>query len=305
MATERRARELTSVVVVAADSGPLLGACIESVLATAAPIEILLVDNASADGQVDAVAAAHAQEPRLRVLRNANNRGFGPACNQAAAVAHGDVLVFLNPDCRVQPDTIAHLRAALADAHDGLIGATIRSPSGELGRGVRRRDPLFTRLLASMTGFSRWESRWPSLQGIEIGAPPPATGLERVDAVSGACMALTARVFDELDGFDEGYFLHFEDLDLCRRTRDAGYGVFVAGDISIVHAQGSSSRHRRVFVAYHKHRGMWRYFRKFDPAYRSTPLRAALWVAIWLHFAAMAPVYFVRSRITALRTDPA
>src|SRR3954466_16428556 len=81
---------LTSVVIVAADSGPLLLECIDRVLASIAPVEIVLVDNASADGFPAKAGAAHAGDTRVRLIVNAGNHGFGPACNQGAAEATGD-----------------------------------------------------------------------------------------------------------------------------------------------------------------------------------------------------------------------
>jgi len=106
---------LTSFVVVAADSGPLLRACVESVLADpVGPLELLLVDNASGDGVVERIEAEHRGDARLRVLRNGSNLGFGPACNRGAAQARGDVYVLLNPDCLVPNDFIARVRATLS-----------------------------------------------------------------------------------------------------------------------------------------------------------------------------------------------
>ncbi|HEX7769684.1 MAG TPA: glycosyltransferase family 2 protein, partial [Dokdonella sp.] len=242
--------DLTSIVIVAADSGPLLHACVDAALAATPPVEVILVDNASSDGEVPAVVARHANDARLRLLGHRENMGFGPACNRGAAMARGDLLLFLNPDCELRADTIAGLREALRTLpRAGLLGVTVCNPDGEPARGNRRRDPLLRRALLSMSGLARLESRWPALQGVEM---PPRRGagpaVEPVDAVSGACMALPRAVFDQVGGFDEAYFLHVEDLDLCRRVRDAGHVVAIVHPLRVTHAQGSSSRHRRAFV---------------------------------------------------------
>jgi hypothetical protein len=151
------------------------------------------------------------------------------------------------------------------------------------------------RALASFTGLARLESRWPAFAGVEmpawVGAPP---SIEPVEAVSGACMVLPRHVFEQLRGFDEGYFLHAEDLDLCRRVRDAGFRVAIAHAVRVIHARGNSSRHRPVFVARHKHRGMWRYFCKFDPAARNGVVRLLVRVGLWLHFSATLPALALR-----------
>jgi N-acetylglucosaminyl-diphospho-decaprenol L-rhamnosyltransferase len=263
----------------------LLLQCVDRVLASSAPIEIVVVDNASIDGFPAQAASAHASDARFRLIANADNRGFGPACNQGAAAASGDALLFLNPDCLIEPDTIAALRAvADADRSIGLVGTDVRTPEGTPARGNRRRDPTLRRAFMAMSGLSRFESRSAALAGVEMPDAVAATGVERVDAVSGACMFVPRAVFDAVGGFDEAYFLHVEDLDLCRRIRDAGYAVAIANDVRVVHAQGSSSRHRRVFVAGHKRRGMWRYFTKYDRSAQNLLLRAIVWTGLWARF---------------------
>jgi N-acetylglucosaminyl-diphospho-decaprenol L-rhamnosyltransferase len=119
----------------------------------------------------------------------------------------------------------------------------------------------------------------------------PGAEIECVEAVSGALMMLPRAVFARLGGFDEGYFLHCEDLDLCRRVRDAGLRVACANAVGVTHVKGTSGRHRPFFVAWHKHRGMWRWFVKFDPAARNPLLRAIVWCGVWLHYLVLAPRY--------------
>jgi GT2 family glycosyltransferase len=275
---------LTSVIVVAADSGPLLQKCIASVLASHAAVEIVLVDNASADGEVEQAIALHGAA--IRLVRNTVNLGFGPACNRGAAIAGGDVLLVLNPDCELQASSISEMRAALsADDRIGLLGVTVCAPDGTPARGNRRRDPTLRRALSSASGLARLQSRWPGFAGVEMPARTDAQNdIETVEAVSGACMALPRSAFERVRGFDEAYFLHVEDLDLCRRVRNAGWRVAIAPAIRVTHSQGSSSRSRPLFVARHKHRSMWRYFCTYDPAAHNPLLRAGVYMAIWAHF---------------------
>jgi GT2 family glycosyltransferase len=105
-------------------------------------------------------------------------------------------------------------------------------------------------------------------------------------------MLMPRRLFDRLGGFDEGYRLHAEDLDLCRRARMAGATVAVANDIRVLHVRGVSSRARPLFVEWHKHRGLWRYFRKFESGRRGVPTRIAVFGLIWLRF---LPVFLGKS----------
>lgn len=276
---------LTSVVVVSADSGAPLVDCVARVLASTDDVELVLVDNASTDGQPQRAIANHADDVRLRYLGNDDNVGFGPACNRGARLVHGDVLLFLNPDCLLEVDTAAQLRTTLERFADvGIVGADVRDADGWPTPSSRRRDPTLRRVLATLTGAAGHESRWSALAGVAIPGERPSVP-ESVDAISGACFAIRRDLFERIGGFDEGYFLHFEDLDLCRRVRDAGLRVLLDPAAPVRHLQGSSSHHRSAFVARHKHAGMWRWFNRFDPAARNPLLRGSVWLGIRVHLA--------------------
>ena len=117
----------------------------------------------------------------------------------------------------------------------------------------------------------------------------PSQPAQRVDAVSGALMLLPRALFARIGGFDAGYRLHAEDLDLCRRVRDAGHAVVCANAVRVVHGKGGSSRHRALFVAAHKRRSLWRWFVTFDPAARNPLLRGVAWVGLWMHYGLLYP----------------
>lgn len=280
---------LTSVVIVAADSGDDVGICVDRVLASTAPVEAIVSDNASRDGSVDAIGARRSGDARVRIVRNGANLGFGAGCNRGAAQARGDVLLFLNPDCLIEPDTIARLRGLLRP-EIGLLGAAIVGSDGQPEPASRRRDPFLRRIVASTIG----------LGGVDV--PVEAPDVQPVDIVSGAAMLLPRAAFDAVGGFDEGYFLHCEDMDLCRRVRDAGLRVVCANAVRIVHAKGTSSRTRPFFVAYHKHRGMWRWLRKFDAAVRNPLVGALAWCGLCAHYALLTPLYawaWLKARFSA------
>ncbi|MEO7916097.1 MAG: glycosyltransferase family 2 protein [Dokdonella sp.] len=271
--------------MVSADSGLVLGDCISHLLSSDAAIEVVLVDNASTDEEPHKVMANHADDARLRFFDNADTIGFGPACNRGAVIANGDVLLFVNPDCVLEPGSIARLRATLGQSPEiGIVGADIRNADGSPTMASRRRDPTLRRALATLSGLARLEARVPAFAGVAMRGSRPS-GPERVDAISGACFMIRRDVFDQVGGFDERYFLHFEDLDLCRRVRDAGFKVLLDPSVHVRHWQGSSSHHRAMFVARHKHAGMWRWFNRFDPAARSPVLRGLVWLGIRAHLA--------------------
>jgi|SRR6185437_3246012 len=285
---------LTSILIVAADSGAPLRECVARALASSVPVEVILVDNASRDGVPQALARAYEHDERLRVIYNHANLGFGPAVNVGAREAQGEALLVLNPDCLLEKNTLARMLDVLhAHPDAGVIGAVVCDADGAPDPASRRRDPLLRRSLNAMAGRARRETEDARYEGINVPGPIPQEPIE-AENVSGALMLLPRAVFERLNGFDEGYFLHCEDLDLCRRVRDAGYTVWLAGDVRVHHGKGGSSRHRPVFVSWHKHRGMWRWFRKFDPAARRPFTRALVWFGVWLHFAVTAPGLWLR-----------
>ncbi|MEP6880558.1 MAG: glycosyltransferase, partial [Dokdonella sp.] len=160
---------LTSVIVVSANSGPLAAQCIDTVLASSALLELIVVDNASCDDQIEHIQSRFGGDTRLRVLRNTDNIGFGPACNKAAKVAHGDWLLIVNPDCFVEPDTIYRLREVAASLPQaGILGVRAVTSDGRGDRASRRRDPTLRRALCSLSGLARLERRWPVFSGIEM-----------------------------------------------------------------------------------------------------------------------------------------
>jgi N-acetylglucosaminyl-diphospho-decaprenol L-rhamnosyltransferase len=273
-----------SVVVVSHNSGGTLADCVHAVLAQSVAIELIVVDNASVDGSLERLP----QDPRLTIERNADNRGFSRACNQGAKRARAELLLFLNPDCLLPADAVERLSRHLRAAPDiGLLGAQLLDPDGAPQAAARRHTPTPARALRQALGLQRAPQPEP---------PMADDAIEEVDAVSGALMLLSRATFDVLHGFDEDYVLHCEDLDLCRRVLQSGRRVALARDVRVVHLKGTSSRRRPVWVEWQKHRGMLRYFRKFDAANGSPWLRIAVPLAVWLRFPLAATRALWRAR---------
>ena len=270
-----------AAIVVSHDSEETLDACLSRLRTAEGVVEIRVVDNNSGDASME-VAQRHAlADPRLRFIANPDNPGFAVACNQGARDCSAPVLAFVNPDCFVEADSLSWLvehSAAIRvrDRVDALLGADLVGEDGVRDAAARRRDPDFAAML-------RDRSR--ATLGVAVDA---TRALQPVDAVSGALMLLPRALFDRVGGFDEGYRLHAEDLDLCRRARALGATVACANDVRVVHVRGVSSRARPLFVEWHKHRGLWRYFSKFEAAQRGPLVRLAVFAMIWARFPFMA-----------------
>ncbi|KAF1688967.1 glycosyltransferase family 2 protein [Pseudoxanthomonas koreensis] len=273
-----------AAVVVSYRSASTLDECLVRLRAARAVSQVRVVDNGSDDASLEILQRHALADPRVRFIANPDNPGFGVACNQGAADSDAPWLAFVNPDLQVLPDSLERLRAhAQALGGEALLGADLLGDDGVRDGAARRRDPDFAAMLRAPARGSRLDV-----------AMDPARTLQPVEAISGALMLMPRALFERIGGFDEGYRLHAEDLDLCRRARLAGATVAVANDVAVLHARGVSSRSRPLFVEWHKHRGLWRYFRKFEAARRGPVTRAAVFAAIWAHFAVVVPRVFSR-----------
>jgi GT2 family glycosyltransferase len=259
-----------SVLIVSHNSADVLPRCLEALAGQGGPrLEVIVVDNGSAERPQ--------HHPRLNeLICNPDNPGFAVACNQAAARARAPWLLFLNPDCFPEPGDLTRLLAlgkqANVDADLGVLGVQLLNPDGSLQAASRRDDPTPQRLLGSLLrGRARIE-----------GAQREDRELADVDAISGALMLVPRAAFDAVGGFDQGYRLHFEDLDFCRRLRQRGLRVVFASALQITHLKGTSSRRRPLWVAWQKHRGWRRYFERFDAAGLPSPQRWAFRAALWM-----------------------
>ena len=275
-----------AAVVVTYRSAETIDDCLQRLRAAEGVGAIRVVDNSSDDGTLEIVQRHASADARVRFIANPDNPGFGVACNQGASDVGEGVgwLAFVNPDCLVERDTLARLRALAEPQGEALIGADLVDDDGVRDGAARRHDPDF----AAMLGGALGTKAAPKLD-VPI---DDSRALQPVQAISGALMLMPRTLFVRLGGFDEGYRLHAEDLDLCRRAREAGALVAVANHVRVLHVRGVSSRSRPLFVEWHKHRGLWRYFRKFEAPHRSASLRLAVFAAIWLRF----PVAYLKAK---------
>lgn len=262
-----------AAIVVTYQSAETIADCLTRLRAAEGVAQIRVVDNASTDGTLEIVQRHALADPRVRFIANPDNPGFGTGCNQGTDDSDAPWLAFVNPDCLVEHDTLARLRAhAQGVAREALLGADLVDEAGVRDAAARRRDPDFAAMLRNADA-----------RRLDV-AVDDAQTLQPVQAISGALMLLPRTLMQRIEGFDQGYRLHAEDLDLCRRAREAGAFVAVANDVRVVHVRGVSSRSRPVFVEWHKHRGLARYFRRFEAPRRGALVRLSVYAMIWARF---------------------
>ncbi len=252
--------EVTAIVV-NYNAGDLLGDCVMAALGSTIPVEVIVSDNGSSDTSLAELRRRAGNDARLKVIENAANLGFAKANNRALPFARADYLLFLNPDCIVAPDTLARMRAFMDGRPDvGMAGCIVRNPDGSEQVASRRAIPDPWTGLKRLLGLERIVG---GRRLNRMNEPLPAVPTE-VDAISGSFMFVRARALAAVGPLDEGYFLHCEDLDWFVRFQQAGWKIALVPDVSVVHHKGACSSARPLLVERHKHRGMERFYRKFQ-----------------------------------------
>lgn len=204
--------------------------CLRSVRATTddRDVEVIVVDNASTDGSAAFLEGASGEMGNLLVLRNETNVGFGPACNQGAAVAAGEIIAFLNNDTRVLPGWLEALASRLR-GHEriGAVGARLIYPDARL-------QEAGAIIWQDGSGWNFGRGDVPSLPGYERA--------REVDYCSAACLVVRSDLFRRLGGFDDAFApAYYEDTDLCFRIRNAGYAVVYEPGAVVVHEEGGTA----------------------------------------------------------------
>jgi GT2 family glycosyltransferase len=291
------AMPVIEVIIINYNAGDALTRCVQSVLAQQVPNRITVVDNASSDDSIARLQNAIGRLENVTVIANDENPGFAKAVNAAARNLgeSGQQLLILNPDCEMLTGSLAALSRALdADPGAALAGAVLVDRDGSPLRGTLRRFPDPWNSLLTFSGLWRL-GRWiPALKGIEMSEQLPGDTAQ-AEAVSGACMMLRQPVFFELGCMDGAYGLHCEDLDLMYRLRQRGFHCLIVPSARVFHQQGISSSSRPLWVHWQKHRGMQRFFLKFQAEKTIFPLRWLVIAGIWLRFCVTLPLVWFRS----------
>jgi GT2 family glycosyltransferase len=272
MTTERNSGLTLEVVIVSHGAEALLRRCLRSLAEhpiSAGEMRVTVVDSGSSDGTPDMVEV---EFPEVRLLRR-GNIGFSAANNLVLRQSHAAAVLLLNPDTEVYAGTLdAALARLRSDERIGMVGVKLVTESGELDHACKRSFPTPLSALAHFTGVGGSQYRAAHLGDDEAG---------EVDAVNGAFMLCRAEAVREVGLLDEGYWLYMEDLDWCHRFWDAGWKVFYEPAGVALHVKGGSSPRRRAprqEIAFH--RGMGRFYRRFDAPTHHPLLNAAVYAGV-------------------------
>jgi GT2 family glycosyltransferase len=284
------------VIVVSHGAEDLLRRCLASLRAhpPAGGMRVTVVDSGSPDGTPDMVEREFGQ---VRLIRQANI-GFSAANNLALRESAAEAVLLLNPDTEVYAGTLdAALARLRSETRIGMVGVKLVTESGELDHAGKRSFPTPLGALAHFTGIGRGDDAAGALsqyRATHLGDDEPG----EVDAVNGAFMLCRAEAVREVGLLDEGYWLYMEDLDWCRRFWDAGWKVFYEPAGVALHVKGGSSGARRAprqEIAFH--RGMGRFYRRFEARERNPLLNAAVYAGIGAKLATSLAITAVRGRL--------
>jgi N-acetylglucosaminyl-diphospho-decaprenol L-rhamnosyltransferase len=284
------------VAIVSHGAEALLRSCLAS-LRTHPPhtatMRVTVVDSGSTDGTPDMVER---EFPEVRLLRR-GNIGFSAANNLVLREGRAAAVLLLNPDTEVYAGTLDTALARLAaDPRVGMVGAKLVRADGELDHACKRSFPTPLAALAHFTGIGREEDAGASLsqyRATHLGDDEPG----EVDAINGAFMLCRAAAVADVGLLDEGYWLYMEDLDWCHRFWDAGWKVFYEPAAVALHVKGGSSAARRAprqEIAFH--RGMGRFYRRFDAPTSNPLLNGAVYAGIGAKLGVSLAITALRGR---------
>ena len=271
-----------SVVFLNYNTRDLTRQALSAVLAAAKglEVEIFVVDNASADGSADMVAA---EFPQVKLICNAANVGFAAGNNVALRQVAGEYALLINTDTIVRRDAL-HTMVEFLDAHPqaGACGCKILDPDGTLQLDSRRGFPTPLAAFCKMSGLSRLFPKHPLIARYHMTYLDPEQTAE-VEVLSGSCMMVRKAAMDQVGLLDESYFMYGEDIDWCYRFHQAGWKIYYVPTTAIIHFRGESGRGTPLKILYRKSQAMSIFVNKhMARRYRFFPLWF-LQVGIALH----------------------
>ena len=297
-----------TAIIVNYNAGELLLDVVNSVLSSTSVAKVIIVDNGSADNSMDEIERLAVSQLRLMCIRNERNLGFAKACNLGISLSdENDDLLFLNPDCLMNPDALETMITCMKSIPQAaMAGPLLLNLDGTEQAGGRRAVPTPWRSFIRAFGLSKLGERYPRVfSDFLMHKQPLPESYTEVEAISGSCMLVRRAAIRDVGALDDGYFMHCEDLDWCMRFRRSKWKIMFVPDASVVHYKGISSKKCRIFVEWHKHKGMMRFYRKFFRYQYPGILMCVVALGVWLRFGSVATLYSVREagRFVGLRRE--
>ncbi len=272
-----------SILMVTYNSSSTIKVCLESVFKELELLEgeVIVVDNKSSDDTVSILDEFLTQNPKLKVVLNRTNRGFAVGNNQALEMARGQHILILNPDTIIQngilPDLLRELEK---DAKTGAIAPRLQFPDGRLQKTCRR-FPTHMDVIYNVFGLSALYPESRRFNGWKMGDFDHQSA-QKVEQPAGAALLVRGDLLKALNGFDENFPMFFNDVDLCKRIKDAGYTIWYLPDYVIQHLGGASVKQVKMKMTISSHVSFFRYFEKHFTRMYQQPLNFIVGILLYL-----------------------
>lgn len=249
-----------TIIIVSYFNGEEIFDTIECAISQKEATKIIIVNNGNNNDINSKLFEIAKTNPKIEIINSNENLGFGRACNLGAANVKVGNLLFLNPDAILEKDALKNL---VPDdlPKQVIIGGLIKNHDGSEQKGARRGELTISSAIISFLGIGKFIRAKSVFHDFNWHTMPMPNEIIEVKNISGAFFTIDANEFHKLGGFDEKYFLHVEDIDLCKRMRDNG-GKILFNPKSSAHHIGGTSGANKSFVEWHKYKGFMRYFWK-------------------------------------------
>jgi len=272
-----------SILIVTYNSVETIEACIESLFigSRSVDLEIIVVDNHSTDGTIDVLNTLEREHPELQTLLNKTNRGFAVGNNQALEIARGKQVLILNPDTLVKPGCLSGLITELETNEKIAIAAPqLQFPNGRIQKSCRR-FPKYLDVVYHSLGFAQLFPQSAHFNSWKMGDFDHKQRCQ-VDQPAGAALLVSADILREMKGFDTNFPMFFNDVDLCKRVKDAGYEIWYFPEYVIAHIGGASVKQAKVKMTISSHISFFRYFEKHFTRLHQQPFNFLVGILLYL-----------------------
>jgi len=274
---------LYDIVVVSYNQRDRLLACLESAVATNSKVRLIVIDNASVDDSAQAVATAY---PDATLVTLPENVGFAAAVNQGVSIGAAPYILLLNNDARLGSQALDRMRQGLGDQRVAAVGPHLVGPNGQTELSLDRTLSLWSEAYFKMLGAFYGSGRGPMAAYVR----KLYANSRDVLSLSGACILLRREAFEQVDGFDERFFLYAEDIDLCLRLRQTGWSLRYEADAVVEHDRGASRSTTPMATTVHYRQSQLAFYRKHRGALATESLR------LYLAFRFVIKRLFVRGK---------
>jgi GT2 family glycosyltransferase len=264
-----------SIIIVCWNDIEVIPECLRSIHAETKEVdfEVIVSDNGSTDSSVQFIRDTY---PNVRIVENGTNLGFAKGNNAGIPLVRGEYVLFLNPDTIVLDRAFDRWMPYVEQHRDaGAFGCRVLNPDGTFQNAARPTPTAWRYLISAL--YLRWLGRLSDLFLSDTYEGWNGTTERDVDWVTGCCLLLPAKIVRALGGFDERFFYHFEEVDLCLRVRKAGYRILFDPEPQVIHLGGQSVSRFPIRFKLEAYRSRYRFFFKH---YGERALWSIRWVSL-------------------------